>query len=275
MNIKLVGRINLLTLFIAIVSLFIASSLFSAEGGPCKDYGPCDEFQPELNNLESLQRGASIYLNYCYGCHSLQYSRWGRVANDLEIPEDIFIENLVLDRGVKMGDLMVGSMDKELSKEWFGVAPPDLTLVARKRTPEWVYTYLRAFYEDSSKTYGVNNLVYPGAAMPNVLAELQGRQRLTCKDIPIFAANGGEKRDESGNTLTEEKRGYLKVDANSGSLSVDEFDSFIFDLTNFLTYVGEPSRADRERIGTYTIFFFIIFTVLSSLLYREFQKDYH
>ena len=72
-------------------------------------------------------------------------------CNDLEIPEDIFIENLVLDTGVKMGDLMVGSMDKELSKEWFGVAPPDLTLVARKRTPEWVYTYLRAFYEDSSK----------------------------------------------------------------------------------------------------------------------------
>ena len=140
MNIKLVGRINLLTLLIAIVSLFIARSLFSAEGGHCKYYGPCDEFQPELNNLESLQRGASIYLNYCYGCHSLQYSRWGRVANDLEIPEDIFIENLVLDTGVKMGDLMVGSMDKELSKEWFGVAPPDLTLVARKRTPEWVYT---------------------------------------------------------------------------------------------------------------------------------------
>ena len=105
--------------------------------------------------------------------------------------------------------------------------------------------------------------------MPNVLAELQGRQRLTCKDIPIFAANGGEKRDDSGNTLTEEKCGYLKVDANSGSLSVDEFDSFIFDLTNFLTYVGEPSR-DR-RIGTYTIFFYNL-TVLSSLCIESFKR---
>ena len=123
---KTLGRINLLTPFITIVSLFIASSLFSAEGGPCKDYGPCDEFKPELNNLESLQRGASIYLNYCYGCHSLQYSRWGRVANTSEIPEDIFIENLVLDRGVKMGDLMVGS-DKELSKNGLELHP--LTLL--------------------------------------------------------------------------------------------------------------------------------------------------
>ena len=98
-------------------------------------------FSPNLIILNPCRGGASIYLNYCYGCHSLQYSRWGRVANDLEIPEDIFIENLVLDRGVKMGDLMVGSMDKELSKEWFGVAPPDLTLVNSKRTPEWVYIF--------------------------------------------------------------------------------------------------------------------------------------
>jgi len=108
-------------------------------------------------------------LNYCYGCHSLQYSRWGRVAKDLQIPEEIFFENLVFDKSIKPGDLMTGSMSKEESAQWFGVAPPDLNISFKIRGDDWIYSYLRAYYEDSSKQYGVNNLVYPGTAMPNVL----------------------------------------------------------------------------------------------------------
>ena len=265
-----------LKFFSCIVFLTIFSmNIDAAEGGPCKDYGDCDEFNYSLNDIESLQRGASTYLNYCYGCHSLQYSRWGRVATDLKIPEELFFDNLVFDNTIKAGDLMKGAMSKDDSADWFGVAPPDLTLVTRSKGDNWVYTYLRAYYEDSSKQYGVNNLVYPGTAMPNVLVDLQGSQKLVCKDVPVIGKNGGEKRDEAGNTITKEKCGYLKVAEGEGSLSKDEFDNLIYDLTNFLVYVGEPAKAERERIGWYVIFFFVIFTALSSLLYREYQKDYH
>jgi cytochrome c1 len=225
--------------------------------------------------MASLQRGASTFLNYCYGCHSLQYSRWGRVADDLQIPEEIFFDNLIFDKSIKPGDLMIGSMSKEQSAEWFGVAPPDLTLVSRVRGDDWIYSYLRAYYEDSSKQYGVNNLVYPGTAMPNVLMALQGNQKLVCKNVPVIAGNGGEKRDDDGNTITKEKCGYLKVEEGSGELNKDEFNKLIYDLTNFLVYVGEPSKAERERMGWYVIFYFLIFTALSALLYREYHKDYH
>mgnify|MGYP003330538462 FL=1 len=207
--------------------VFFVNNIDSAEGGPCKDYGDCDEFKYSLNDMASLQRGASTFLNYCYGCHSLQYSRWGRVATDLQIPEEIFFENLVFDKTIKPGDLMIGSMSKEKSAEWFGVAPPDLTLISRVRGDDWIYSYLRAYYEDSSKQYGVNNLVYPGTAMPNVLAALQGSQKLVCKDVPVIAKNGGEKRDDYGNTITKQKCGYLEVDEGSGELSKEQFDKLI------------------------------------------------
>ena len=109
---------------------FCFAKLNAAEGGPCKDYGECDQFKPALNDIASLQSGASVFLNYCYGCHSLKFSRWNRVAADLEIPESLFFENLVFDSTIKPGDLMVGSMPSD-SANWFGVEPPDLTLVTR------------------------------------------------------------------------------------------------------------------------------------------------
>ena len=273
--IKNILDINIfLSAIFLILFLLFSSNIYSAEGGPCKDYGECDVFKYSLNDIESLQRGASTYINYCYGCHSLKYSRWNRVATDLQIPEDIFFENLVYDKTIKPGDLMTGAMPSE-SANWFGVAPPDLTLVSRYKGDDWIYSYLRAYYEDSSKQYGVNNLVYPGTAMPNVLLSLQGNQRLICKNIPEIARNGGEKRDDSGNTIYKEKCGFLEVEEGTGKLSKEEFDNLIYDLTNFLVYVGEPAKATRERIGWYVIFYFLIFTALSSLLYREYHKDYN
>ena len=147
-----------------LVAIFFVNEIYAAEGGSCKDYGECDKFKYSLNDMESLQRGAATYINYCYGCHSLKYSRWGRVAKDLQIPEDIFFENLVFDKSIKAGDLMTGAMSED-SVNWFGVAPPDLSLVSRYKGDDWIYSYLRAYYEDSSKQYGVNNLVYPGTCL--------------------------------------------------------------------------------------------------------------
>ena len=262
--------------FLLLVFLFFCSQhILPAVGAPCGDYGDCDDFKPQLNNMESLQRGALTFINHCYGCHSLKYSRWSRIAEDLEIPESIFADNLVFGKDIKLGDRMTGSMKPAVSETWFGIAPPDLTLVTRLHGSDWVYTYLRTFYEDSSKPYGVNNMVYPGAAMPNVLASMQGQQILSCKDIPVIASNGGVRRDEYGNDITEEKCGYLQTIEGSGLLSSKEFDEVIFNLVNFMTYVGEPARSDRERIGWYAILFFVVFTALSHLLFREYQKDYH
>ena len=173
-------------LFIAFF-LFLSNSTTSAVGAPCGDYGECDSFKPQLNNMESMQLGALTFINHCYGCHSLKYSRWGRISKDLDIPEEIFTNNLVFGKNVKLGDRMTGSMQPAVSETWFGIAPPDLTLVTRLHGSDWVYTYLRTFYEDSSKPYGVNNMVYPGAAMPNVLASMQGQQILSCKDVPILS----------------------------------------------------------------------------------------
>ena len=230
----------LLLTFIILFSY--SATAISAEGGPCKDYGECDEFKYSLNDFESLQRGASTYINYCYGCHSLKYSRWGRVASDLQIPEDIFFENLVFDKSIKSGDLMIGAMPSEESANWFGVTPPDLTLVSRYKGDDWIYSYLRAYYEDSSKQYGVNNLVYPGTAMPNVLLELQGNQRLVCKNIPVVALNGGEKRDPNGNTIMQEKCGFLEVENGTGKLTKEEFDSLIYDPVSY-THLTLPTKA--------------------------------
>ncbi len=268
------AKINTKTCFL-LFFILMSFKILAAEGGPCKDYGECDNFKPMLNDSSSLQRGASLYLNYCYGCHSLQYSRWGRVSKDLKIPEDIFFNNLVFDKSIKPGDLMKGSMNKDESANWFGVAPPDLTLVTRSKGADWVYSYLRAYYSDNNKQYGVNNLVYPGTAMPNVLLSFQGVQNLVCKDKPLIADNGGEKRDSKGDTIFEKSCGHLELQEGSGLLNKAEFDSLIYDLTNFLVYVGEPAKVERERIGWYVVFFLIIFTLLSSLLYREYQKDYH
>ncbi len=142
---------------IVIISILLFSSYgaLSAESAPCGDYGECEIFSPQLENLESLQLGAVTFLNNCYGCHSLQYSRWNRVAKDLEIPEQIFSSNLVYGQTVKLGNRMTGSMDKATAESWFGIAPPDLTLVTRLHGSDWVYTYLKTFYEDASKPYGV------------------------------------------------------------------------------------------------------------------------
>ena len=110
-------------LFIVIFLFFGSQEIFSAGGAPCGDYGECDSFKPELENIESLQLGALTFINHCYGCHSLKYSRWGRIASDLDIPEEIFTNNLVFGKDVKMGDRMTGSMEPSVSETWFGIAP--------------------------------------------------------------------------------------------------------------------------------------------------------
>jgi len=268
--------------FLTLILAFVSLQLFSAEGGPCGHFlseddleeGKCEEFKEDHTDKSSLQRGAKIYMNYCYGCHSLKYARYNRVAKDLGIPEDLFQENLMFG-DQKMGDLMTIGMDQSEAKEWFGVAPPDLTLETSLRGTNWVYTYLISFYEDEKRPFGVNNKVYENVGMPHVLRDMQGLQISTCKQMPILAANGGLKQDPlSGEIVTGEKCGFLEID-QEGEMSDKEFKDSMKDLTNFLSYMSDPIREERKYIGKFVILYLLIFTVLSYLLYREFKKEVH
>ena len=135
-----------------------------------------DKHLTDLSDTASLQRGAQTFANYCMGCHSMEHARFNRVAKDLEIPEALMMENLVFGADKKFGDRMTIAMNQADSKQWFGATPPDLTLVARVRRPDWLYTYLRSFYQDNSRPWGVNNVVFKDVGMPHVLAGLQGLQ---------------------------------------------------------------------------------------------------
>ena len=155
---------------------------------------PMEPMEPNLQDLPSLQNGWRLYVNYCLGCHSLAYQRYERTADDLGVPHDIALEQLVF-TDQKIGEHMTNAMPADLAKEWFGAPPPDLTMVTRTRGEEWLYNYLKTFYIDESRPFGVNNKVFPNVGMPNVLAELQGVQRSDCIQMPKLAANGGEMRD--------------------------------------------------------------------------------
>lgn len=231
---------------------------------------PCDRIDLDIRDSASLQKGAQTYMNYCMGCHSLKYARYNRVAEDLGIPQDLMRDNLIFDPAVKVGALMNNAMDVERAKVWFGAAPPDLTLVARSRSPNWLYTYLLAFYEDRSRPYGVNNRVYENVGMPHVLLDLQGLKACveTVVDTRLEPLSGtamAEHHDACGTmeTVTE------------GRLSTEEYERTIYDLVNFLAYIAEPVKADRQRIGVYVLLFIAVFYVFATLLNREYWKDVH
>ena len=264
-----------------IIAFLISNNLNAASGAPCGHYlseesmieGQCDSAEVDPKGIASLQRGAQIYMNYCLGCHSLKFARYKRVSEDLEIPLDMFKENLIFG-DQKLGDLISIGMDQKESKTWFGNTPPDLTLEAGLRGPDWIYTYLKSFYIDDSRPLGVNNKVYENVGMPNVLIEMQGEQFSVCKQIPEIAANGGIKQDPlTGEQLTIEKCGFLEVKDGTGIKTAEEFDQSIKDLTNFLAYMTDPMKKERETLGVYVLLYLFVFTILSYLLYIEFKKD--
>lgn len=269
----------------AVFAFMVAFTISQGAGAASSTY-PLDHMEPDLNDKASLQRGLQTYMNYCFGCHSLQYQRYKRTAEDLGIPEDLMLEKVVFDPDVRIGALMDNSMSEEDAKNWFGAPPPDLTLHTQlKGGPSWFYTYMRTFYLDESRPFGFNNLVFENVGMPHVLAGMQGVQRKVCKDIPKLADNGGEMRDPLTNEyITEEKcgqelmdRGYspLELVEGSGELTPEQYDQVIYDLANFLYYTSEPSRQDRERIGVYVLLFLAFFYVFTWLLGREYEKEYH
>ncbi|MBT7752679.1 MAG: ubiquinol-cytochrome c reductase [Porticoccaceae bacterium] len=242
-----------------------------SEGKSCGTIN-CDPFEAQLNNDASLQRGAQLAVNYCMGCHSFKYSRWERVADDLNIPHQMMLDNMVFS-GQKIGELMDIAMPSDRAKEWFGATPPDLTLVARSRSSEWVYTYLRHFYADPSRPLGVNNKVYKDVGIPHALLDLQGLPE--CVRGSSLATNGGVKRDLlTGEDVLDNPCGGYEIN-KAGSLSPEEYDAAIFDLVNFLTYIAEPMAEQRKHIGKMVLLFLLLLMVPVILLNREYWKGIH
>ncbi|MAD03309.1 cytochrome c1 [Pseudoalteromonas shioyasakiensis] len=240
-----------------IIGLFALLPSLTMAAGPSV---PLMDANIDLKDNASLQRGAKLFMNYCLGCHQMQYQRYERTFRDIGIPTEIGQEQLIFD-GSKVGSHIKNAIGKDDAAKWFGAAPPDLTLVARVRGTDWIYTYLKSFYKDESRPFGVNNIVFPSVGMPHVLQELQGLP------TPIT-----EEVEEHGHTVT--KVVGTETDG-SGEMSDDEYDRAARDLTNFLAYVGEPSRLESEALGLKVIGFLVILFILAFMLKKEYWRDVH
>ncbi len=242
-----------------------------------------DKADYDLADKASLQNGAKLFMNYCAGCHSTKYQRYSRVADDLGIDRALMQENLIF-TGAKVGALMETAMPAQSGAKWFGAAPPDLTLEARLRGPDWIYTYLRSFYVDESRPFGVNNVVFPSVGMPHVMEELQGTAHLVkikhseeeVLDLPENARIVKETHvvDANGKTTGETLVEYLINDEN-GEFSAEEFDEAALDLVNFLVYSGEPNQLERQELGFWVIGFLLVLLVFAWFLNREYWRDIH
>ncbi|WP_137168004.1 cytochrome c1 [Salinimonas lutimaris] len=221
---------------------------------------PLDKAPVDLTDQASLQRGAKIFMNYCSGCHSMKYQRYKRSFDDLGIPEELGQKYLQFN-GDKVTDYMNRAMPEEQAGVWFGAAPPDLTLVARVRGEDWLYTYLRTFYVDPDRPFGVNNKVFPEVGMPHALQSLQGTPREAYEEAMV----DGE--------MTERYIG-IKSDGD-GELSADEYDKAVGDLVNFLEYTGEPFRLQSEKIGKWVLAFIVVLFIFVFLLKKEYWREVH
>ena len=251
--------------------LFTANSAFAAGGGNEN----LDKVHIDMGDVASLQNGAKLFVNYCLSCHSAGYARYNRVAEDLDIPLKRLKENLMFTTE-KPGDLMKTSMSEKDAKNWFGVTPPDLTLVSRVRKPDWVYTYLRSFYRDESSPSGWNNSLFENVAMPHVMYELQGAPKLL--STPGENPQEGSVHKDDNHAVDESKyiAGGATFDmSHRGKLSNAQFDSEMRDLTNFLVYLAEPAQMQRKKIGVWTIAFLILFMLLAMVLKKEYWRDVH
>ena len=274
-------------------SVLLVGAIALGLSGPSRAAGSAVALEsPRIDqgNEKSLQRGARAFVNYCMGCHSAGYQRYSRLAQDLGLSDEDVERNLIFttdENGepTKVGALMTNAMTKEYGQTAFGVAPPNLALTARSRGTDWIYTFLKSYYVDPDRAgTGVNNLVYPGTAMPHVLWDLQGWQVL--EDSPAAAITEVEVAAESaeaGHTETgpegqptEDNHGaiapVLKLES-PGSLSPDEYEDLIADITNFLAYMSDPIKETRHTIGIFVMLFLFALLGVAYFLKKEYWKD--
>lgn len=221
---------------------------FAAGGGVQLQHANTD-----IRDKASLQKGAQLFVNYCLGCHSANYMRYQRIATDLGLTNDEVKDNLMFTTD-KIGDTLNIAMDKNDAEKWFGVIPPDLSVIARARGTDWLYTYLLSFYLDPSRPTGVNNLVFKDVGMPHVLWERQGWQKLVHKEDGTTELQLVNKDDEA---------------------KAKKYRQDVRNLVNFLDYVGEPAKAARYDLGWKVILYLTIFLIFAYALKKEYWRDVH
>jgi len=237
---------------ILFILLFLLPIAVNASGGGVE----LESADIDLSDSASLERGAKYYVTYCLGCHSAKHIRYKRIALDLHLDEGEILKN-VAPLGAGIYDQMHSAMNGHDAEKWFGTTPPDLSLIARSRGADWLYSYLKGFYSEPGKPTGVNNTVFKDVAMPNVFWQLQGTQTAVVEKV------------DGQDVVTA-----LKLE-EPGQLSPQEFDKLVNDLVNFLVYVGEPVQLERQAMGKFVLFFLLMFIALAYLLKKEYWKDVH
>jgi ubiquinol-cytochrome c reductase cytochrome c1 subunit len=237
-----------------------ASLVLPALGWTASSGGMIEHANNDVTNIASLQRGARNFVNYCMGCHSAKYVRYNRLAKDLGLSEAQVVENLMF-TGERVHDTMRIAMDPDDANRWFGIQPPDLSLIARARGTDYIYSFLKSFYIDPSRPTGVNNMVLPGTSMPHVLWELQGVQRA------VYEGESDPENEAVHRTFREFEL------AQPGQLSPQEFDQFVRDTVNFLDYIGEPMQIERRHLGMRVLAFLFVFFLFAYFLKKEYWKD--
>ena len=242
----------------------------------------------DLEDAASLQRGARIYVNFCLGCHSLAFMRYDRMGRDLGLTSEQVSENLLY-ASDKVTAPMSIAMRPQAAEKWFGVAPPDLSVISRARGPDWLYSYLVTFYADAnpSRPFGVNNVVFADVGMPHALAPLQGRQEYVEGEAPVdaqevhvvgLAVEGDDVLVRKSATKSDGSHvpvvDRLTV-TEPGAMTPGEYRRTMRDLVNFLAYAGEPSRIQRQSLGFWVVLFLLVLTLILRALYKEYWKDVH
>jgi len=241
--------------------LFVSPEAVASEGVRL-DTAPIKQ-----TDVVSLQSGARTFANYCLNCHSASLMRWNRLM-ELGLSEAQIKDNLMFS-GDKVGELMNVAMGRKDAKQWFGATPPDLSVIARARDADWLYTYLRGFYRDPARPSGWNNTVYENVGMPNPLWQLQGERVRVEPAVKSDGATSGE----GGHAGAAKAIKYEMV--RPGSLTPVQFDETVRDLVNFLVYMGEPAATSRKQIGIFVLLFLLAMWPLVYLLKREYWKDVH
>ncbi len=239
----------------ALVICISSTSALASEGGAELEHTGND-----VDNIQSLQRGARNFMNYCSGCHSAQYVRYNSVARDLELTEDQIANNLMFNADNTF-ETIVSSMRIEDARRWFGQQPPDMSLIARAKGTDYVYNFLKGFYIDPDSPTGVDNRVLEGTSMPHVLWQLQGYQHANFVETPV---------GDEGITKTE-FAGFEYL--TEGTMSAEDFDGFVRDTANFLEYIAEPERSTRRKVGVWVIIFLFVFLAIAIMLKKEYWKD--
>ncbi|MEJ2059670.1 MAG: cytochrome c1 [Gammaproteobacteria bacterium] len=244
-----------------LIAVLLAALLLPALGRASEENVHLDKANIDVSDKAALQRGAKYFVNYCLSCHSAKYMRYNRLVKDLDLTPEQVKQNLIMTNR-KIGQTMEVALRPVDGKKWFGNPPPDLSVIARQRGADWLYTYLRSFYLDPSRPTGVNNVVFPKVAMPDVLWELQGWQEPVYKTVEL---EDGQK---------EQVIDHLKLVA-PGKMTPPQYDQMVRDLVTYLAYMGEPRQVLRKEMGVWVLLFLGLLFVVAYLLKKEYWKDLH